>query len=185
MNRTPSKHPPASCSIAGSRGDSPAVQAGGHRYAKYFVFLFKVALSALYTTASDPKVNSSGKAANDDTVALEIRFSAHFERLFLVAVIFLVLVFFNFKTDAAAPNQFVTSWIRQFGTTGQDVGEGISADRLGNVYVTGFAERESRCTLFRKWRRCVFAEIQFQRKCHMDSSIWNRQCGSSHQCFDR
>jgi hypothetical protein len=37
-----------------------------------------------------------------------------------------------------AETPYQVEWIRQFGTAGEDVGRGVSADGLGNVYVSGW-----------------------------------------------
>jgi hypothetical protein len=54
----------------------------------------------------------------------------------------------NAGGDGISPDAFVAKynaagdfqWVRQLGTTGEDFGQGVSADALGNVYLAGFAE---------------------------------------------
>lgn len=104
---------------------------------------------------------------------MEIRSSAPLRTSVFGRGHLLGFVFFNSKTDAAAPNQIVTSWIRQFGTAGPDVGEGISADGLGNVYVAGFVSGNLAAPYSGS------DGDAFLRKCNSSGSvIWTRQFGT-------
>jgi len=77
--------------------------------------------------------------------------------------------------DASEPSPYQVSWIRQFGGTGQDSGQGagVAVSALGDVFVTG----ETYSSLFAQ--NAGSADIYLAKYDRDGTLIWGRQVGGS------